>query len=86
MRLAALAPDQNTKIAHIRKAVQADPTDTALKIDLAVNLKHQGKSQEAISVLKEAEATSTDPALTKVARKYVDYIDKHSVPSKPLDD
>lgn len=72
----------NQLLAEFRQKVKADPHDTSDKIGIATELARQGKTQEAISVLKEAEKTSTDPGLTRTARKFLAELEKQPPSTK----
>jgi len=72
----------NQLIAEFRQEIKATPHDTSDKIGLATELNRQGKTREAISVLKEAEKTSTDPGLTRTAHKFAAELEKQSPSTK----
>jgi len=72
----------NQMTAQFRKGIKADPHNTSYKIGLATELYRQGKTREAISVLKEAEKTSTDPGLTRTAHKFAAELEKQSPSTK----
>lgn len=72
----------NQLLAEFRQKVKADPHDTSDKIGIATELNRQGKTEEAISVLKEAEKTSTDPGLTRTAHKFLAELEKQPASTK----